>query len=146
MKQFSIKQVSEVLNISRDALRYYDELGLVSPVRNQNRYRHYTVQDMTELQFVQMLAFSGFSLAEIGRMFGLMRACDIERVPEVMEILKNKREYLAKRVMMFQSIIQYIDEAEELMQGKENVSYMTNIDMLVTKMYQGLNELKEELK
>lgn len=39
MKKYSIQQVSELLHMPKDTLRYYDKLELVSPSRGENRYR-----------------------------------------------------------------------------------------------------------
>ncbi len=39
MKKYSIQQVSELLQISKDRLGYFDKLGLVTPTRGENRYR-----------------------------------------------------------------------------------------------------------
>ena len=93
-----------------------------------------------------MFGFTGFSLSEINQMFQLMRACDINNFPMILEILKEKRGDLAKRVRVFQSMIEYIDEAEEAMLDKKDMSYIAKIDMLVTKMFKEIKELREELK
>ena len=148
MEKFSIRQVSEQLKISRDTLRYYDKQGLVCPARGENNYRYYTRQDMFDLQYVQVLSFTGFTLSEISRLFELMRACDINNFPLILGILNEKRDALAKRVMVFQSMIDYIDEAGETMNGETDMdeSAIAKIDMLVAKMFQELKELKEELK
>ena len=146
MENFSIRQVSNQLKISRDTLRYYDKQGLICPVRGENNYRYYTQQDMFDLQYVQVLSFTGFTLSEIRRLFELMRACDINNFPQILDILTEKREVLAKRVRVFQSMIDYIDEAEEVMINKTNMADMTKIEMLAVKMFQELSELKEELK
>ena len=148
MEKFSIRQVSEQLKISRDTLRYYDKQGLVCPVRGENNYRYYTRQDMFDLQYAQVLSFTGFTLSEISRLFELMRACDINNFPLILDILNEKREALAKRVRVFQSMINYIDEAGEAVPGKASMdeNAMSKIDMLVARMFQELKELKEELK
>jgi len=146
MGQFSIKQVSMQLKISKDTLRYYDKLGLVSPTRGENKYRYYTGQDIFDLQYIQVLTFTGFSLAEIKQLFQLMRACDISNLPLILQVLQNKRENLARRVMVFQSMIDYVDEAEAAMHNRADMADMTKIDTLVAKMFSELTELKEELK
>ena len=55
LKQYSIQQVSELLRIPKDTLRYYDKLGLVSPSRGENRYRYYIEQDILDLQYIRPL-------------------------------------------------------------------------------------------
>ena len=146
MEQFSIKQVSTRLKISKDALRYYDKLGLVCPTRGDNNYRYYTAQDMSDLQYIQVLTFTGFSLSEISHLFQLMRACDITNFPLMLQVLKSKREDLARRVAVFQSMINYIDEAEETMHSKASMADMAKIDALVAKMFSELTKMKGEMK
>jgi len=146
MDRFSIRQASEQLKISRDTLRYYDKMRLVSPTRGDNNYRYYTVQDIFDLQYVQVLSFTGFSLSEIGRLFELMRTCDIGNFSSILEVLTNKRADLARHVKVFQSMINYIDEAEEAMSNKTGAEDIAKINTLVAKMFRELCELKEEQK
>lgn len=144
MKQLSIRQVSEQLQISKDTLRYYDKLKLVCPKRGENNYRYYTEQDILDLQYVQVLSFTGFTLPETGQMFQYMRACDVNNFPLILEALKGKRENLMKRVTVFQSVIEYIDMADKTMQSKNNISDMSKINTLAAKIFEGLKELREE--
>jgi len=146
MERFSIKQVSHHLKISKDTLRYYDKLGLVRPMRGENNYRYYTQQNIFDLQYIQVFTFTGFSLSEISHLFQLMRACDIANFPLMLQLLKGKREDLAKRMTVFQSMIDYIDEAEEAMHSKTSMADMVKIDALVAKMFNELTKMKEEMK
>ena len=148
MGQFSIRQASIMLKIPRDTLRYYDKMGLVCPIRGDNNYRYYTQQDIFDLQYIQVLSFAGFSLSEIGRLFEYMRACDINNFPLMLQILKNKREDLAKRVLVFQSMINYIDETEAIISSETRMgeNTMAKIGISLSKMLLELKELKEELK
>ena len=146
MERFSIEQVSKQLNISKDTLRYYDKMGLVCPARGENNYRHYTTQDIFDLQYIQVLSFTGFALSEISQLFELMRACDIANFPLILDVLKAKREDLARRVLVFQSMVDYIDEAENTMHDKAGIEDMAKINVLVAKMFCELTKLKEELK
>ncbi|MGE7826887.1 MerR family transcriptional regulator [Paenibacillus sp. NPDC093718] len=45
-KLYSIQEVSQLLGISKDTLRYYDRIGIVSPSRENNRYRRYSKNDL----------------------------------------------------------------------------------------------------
>ncbi|MFL0196291.1 MerR family transcriptional regulator [Clostridium sp. WILCCON 0269] len=42
MDTYSIHQVSNLSQMSKDILRYYDKLGLICPKCSENRYRYYT--------------------------------------------------------------------------------------------------------
>lgn len=46
MKEYSIRELSELLGISREMVRYYEKCGAISPSRNnENNYRIYTAID-----------------------------------------------------------------------------------------------------
>jgi DNA-binding transcriptional MerR regulator len=138
--------VSEQLQISKDTLRYYDKLKLVCPKRGGNNYRHYTEQDILDLQYIQVLSFTGFTLPEIGQMFQHMRKCDVNDFPLILDVLKGKKEILIKQVTIFQSMIEYIDEVDKSMKNKNDISDISKINTLAAKMFEGLKELREELK
>ena len=45
MKQFyQIHELAKLFNLCPDTLRYYEEKGLLHPVRGENRYRMYGIQ------------------------------------------------------------------------------------------------------
>lgn len=48
-KTYSIKEVADMLGVSRDALRIYEEKGLFSPEREANGYRRYSTEDIFRL-------------------------------------------------------------------------------------------------
>ncbi|MCL2492107.1 MAG: MerR family DNA-binding transcriptional regulator [Coriobacteriia bacterium] len=54
----SIKEFSQFTGISQSALRYYDEIGVFAPnVRKPNGYRYYTPEQITAVNFVQVMSF-----------------------------------------------------------------------------------------
>ena len=66
-KLYSIGQVSKICDVSQRMLRYYEEIGLVTPdhVVEPSHYRYYTVQTMQHIQNIRYLIDQGFSLDEI---------------------------------------------------------------------------------
>ena len=66
MKHYLIGEVSKILPISKDTLRYYDRLGLVSPKKSAtNHYRYYTKDDLLTLSYVLILRDLEIPLEEI---------------------------------------------------------------------------------
>lgn len=65
--EYTIKQLAELSGISKRALRYYDALGLLSPVRRENGYRCYDSSHIDRLQQILLYREMGFALEEIGR-------------------------------------------------------------------------------
>jgi DNA-binding transcriptional MerR regulator len=143
MERLSIKQVSEQLQMSKDTLRYYDKLKLVCPKRGENSYRYYTGEDLLDLQYIQVLSFTGFTLSEISQLFQYMKSCDVDNLPLLLELMKKKKERLAKRLLVFQLMIEYFDETEA-MYGNKGEACIAKINSLSMKMFQKMKELREE--
>lgn len=47
-----IKDIANLAEISKESIRYYESLGLLKPVRNQNGYREYSDSDLNDLFFI----------------------------------------------------------------------------------------------
>lgn len=64
---YTIGEISKIVNISTNALRYYDEIGLLKPslIQNDNQYRYYSDIQIKEIIFIQELKQYGFTLYEI---------------------------------------------------------------------------------
>ena len=45
-REYTIGQAAELLNLSRDALRFYEKKRLVMPKKKENGYRYYTEEDI----------------------------------------------------------------------------------------------------
>lgn len=55
MKTFSIKEVSDIFNISTNKVRFYEKKGLITPKRDfENDYRYFTEDDLIKLQTILM--------------------------------------------------------------------------------------------
>ena len=65
-----IQEVAADTGLTPRAIRYYEELGLLSPAaRSDGAYRLYDAEDLERLRFIRGLRDdAGFSLAEIGRL------------------------------------------------------------------------------
>ena len=60
-----IKDLENLLSISRSNIRFYEKQGLFSPERKDNNYREYTEQDIEVLKKIIILRKMGFSVEEI---------------------------------------------------------------------------------
>ncbi len=65
-----IQEVAATLGLTSRTIRYYEEIGLLTPAaRSEGDYRLYDADDVERLRFIKDLRDdAGFSLAEIGRM------------------------------------------------------------------------------
>ncbi|MCK8059500.1 MULTISPECIES: response regulator [unclassified Fusibacter] len=64
---YSIGQISKLVNLSTDALRYYDEINLLNPsyVNKKSNYRYYSKDQIQQLLSIIELKHLGFSLDAI---------------------------------------------------------------------------------
>jgi DNA-binding transcriptional MerR regulator len=69
-RYFRIQEVASELGLTTRSIRYYEELGLLSPAaRSDGSYRLYDASDVERLRFIKGLRDdAGFSLAEIGQL------------------------------------------------------------------------------
>lgn len=67
---YTIGEISDICDIPIKTLRYYDEIGLLTPtMRNKdNNYRYYNDEQILTLYIIKKLKFFGFSLEEIKTM------------------------------------------------------------------------------
>jgi len=65
-----IQEVAATLGLTARTIRYYEEIGLLTPAaRSEGDYRLYDADDVERLRFIKDLRDeAGFSLAEISRM------------------------------------------------------------------------------
>jgi MerR family transcriptional regulator, repressor of the yfmOP operon len=65
-----IQEVASELGLTTRSIRYYEEIGLLSPAaRSEGAYRLYDASDVERLQFIKALRDdAGFSLAEISQL------------------------------------------------------------------------------
>lgn len=62
---YLIKKVSEISGVSVRTLHHYDEIGLLSPRKNENGYRYYSEDDMSLLQMILFYKYLRFTLKQI---------------------------------------------------------------------------------
>jgi DNA-binding transcriptional MerR regulator len=66
-KLFTIEQVAALTGLTKRTLRYYEEVGLLTPTdRTEGNYRRYSEDDIERLERIKKLRdLLGFSLADI---------------------------------------------------------------------------------
>ena len=63
-----IKELENLLSISRFNIRFYEKQGLLTPKRSENNYRSYSEQDVAMLKKIIVLRKMGFTVEEISAM------------------------------------------------------------------------------
>ena len=94
MRMYLIKQVSEISGVSVRTLHHYDSIGLLSPKKDENGYRHYSEEDLTYLQTILYYKYLGFSLKEIESLLQQNEENLIQHLQKQLMLMQNKKEKL----------------------------------------------------
>lgn len=92
---------------SRHTLRYYEQIGLISPQRRTNNYRDYTAQTLQDLDFIQRAQSMGFSLGEIGEILDAQRNKLID-CADGAKLIEKKMAEVKQKIANLQSIYRYL--------------------------------------
>ncbi|WP_131671375.1 MerR family transcriptional regulator [Pseudomonas parakoreensis] len=93
---------------SRHTLRYYEQIGLISPLRQTNNYRVYTERTLQDLDFIQRAQSMGFSLGEIGEILDAQRNKLID-CADGAKLIEKKMAEIKQKIANLQSIHRYLD-------------------------------------
>lgn len=69
---------SEKSGLPSKTIRYYEDIGLLRPLRTDNGYRDYSMADVHRLRFLQRSRSLGFSVDECRQLLSLYRDKDRE--------------------------------------------------------------------
>lgn len=93
MKFLDIGEVAARTGIKPSALRYYEEAGLISSVSRYGLRRQFPPEVLLQLKLIAMAKSAGFSLQEIGGMFGRNGMPDLPR-----NLLRRKAEHIDQQI------------------------------------------------
>jgi MerR family transcriptional regulator, mercuric resistance operon regulatory protein len=83
-------QAAEKLQINKETLRYYEQIGLIEPTYHKDStYRQYDELTLSRLELILRFKTFGFSLKEIKLFFSLLK--DSSRNPEIFSQFLNKK-------------------------------------------------------
>ena len=99
MKLLDIGEVCERAGLRPSALRYYEEVGLISSVGRNGLRRQFAPEVVTQLALISMGKSAGFSLKEIASMFGDDEEPDLPR-----EMLHRKVDELDRQIVELKSM------------------------------------------
>ena len=131
---FLIKKVSEISGVSVRTLHHYDEIGLLSPKKNENGYRYYSEDDMSFLQMILFYKYLGFPLKQIK---DLLKQED----PEILHHLKKQLVLIQKEK---QKLLTLIDTLEKTIESRERKITMSTKEKFKGFAYQDNEKYKQK--
>ncbi len=135
---YSIGEVSKICNISKKTLRFYDQIGLISPdkVCDDNNYRFYNRKTLLSVPIIKYYKQMGFKLEEMREFLeGNSYSVFERRFRNKIEELKEQESEIYKRVTSVKDWYSLIIEAESVIENnatdvavkyidKQNYCYM----------------------
>ncbi len=106
---YLIKTVSKISGVSVRTLHHYDEIGLLSPQKQENGYRYYSEEDMSFLQMILFYKYLGFPLKKIKELLK-------QKDSEILEHLRIQLNLMQKEK---QKLITLIDTLERTIASQE---------------------------
>ena len=131
---FLIKKVSEISGVSVRTLHHYDEIGLLSPKKNENGYRYYSEYDMSFLQMILFYKYLRFPLKQIKE---LLKQED----PEILHHLKKQLVLMQKEK---QKLLTLIDTLEKTIESRERKFTMSTKEKFKGFAYQDNEKYKQK--
>lgn len=117
-----IKEVENMLSISRSNIRFYEKQGLISPERRNNNYRDYSEEDVHELKKIIILRKMGFTVEEISKIKNGELSLD-DAVPNAKTRLETEIEQLNGAL----KIIKQVEKEHTSFDGIEVNKYWDSI-------------------
>ena len=99
-----IKQVEELVGITKKNIRFYEEQGLLNVERAENGYREYHKEDIARLQEIKLFRKMDISIEEMKALFGKKKSLQICLEQHLKE-LEHRREGLIKMQEMCERLI-----------------------------------------
>lgn len=99
-----IGEVAKRTGVSIDALRFYEEKGLIQPRRTANGYRLYSQETLQLLGYIKLAQQLGFSLAEIGKNMPLLWSDEGASNDVLGKLFAQKIALLDERVAQIQAL------------------------------------------
>ncbi|MCG7345483.1 MerR family transcriptional regulator [Sporosarcina sp. ACRSL] len=145
-KLYSIQEVSQFLGMTKDTLRYYDRIGIVSPSREDNQYRRYSKDDLIDLMNIQIMRYADFSLDEIRGKFRFhkMEGIDPDYCEEVAAFLDAKNAETRKKIAHLEKVSRLLDVAVETLRDFTNESDQ-RLTEIAREIYMDLQKKETEI-
>ncbi|WP_131076909.1 MerR family transcriptional regulator [Clostridioides difficile] len=112
---YKIGEISKIYGIGRDSLMYYEEIGILRPVRDINGYRMYNISDIWKLNLIKELRSLNFQMKKIKEYL------DDRSIESTKNILNEELDLIDKKIAEFishkENIIKRLSSIESVIQN-----------------------------
>ncbi|MHA7774569.1 Cu(I)-responsive transcriptional regulator [Roseibium sp. M-1] len=112
----NIGTASEKSGLPVKTIRYYEEIGLVRPLRSENGYREFLETDLQRLKFLQRARSLGFSIEECRELLSLYE--DRNRASaDVKALTRSKIREVDRKIAELQSLKRVLSDLVKACHG-----------------------------
>jgi DNA-binding transcriptional MerR regulator len=99
MEEYTIGQLSKLLDINRETIRYYENLRLIPlPEKKENGYKIYTKRHVELMEVILLIRDSGFTLREVKEIIAIQEEHRDASNDIFKEILLKKVEMIDQKI------------------------------------------------
>lgn len=104
MRKYSIGEVASALDVSVQAIRLYQKLGLITPVEINEKtgYRYFDDQAMMDIWRIKVMQSAGFELKEI-------KGLENKELSEITSLIKKRKHDLGKEILQKKLALKYLE-------------------------------------
>lgn len=112
----SIGEVAEIVDVATSTLRYYEDIGLISPPQRVNGRRRYSETILPILALIQLAKDSNFTLDEIKEL--------LYDFPDDMPISQRWQLIAERKIAEVEALIQQAQSTKALLEESMNCEYL----------------------
>ncbi|WP_415714176.1 Cu(I)-responsive transcriptional regulator [Roseibium sp.] len=114
----NIGTASEQSQLPVKTIRYYEDIGLVRPLRSDNGYRDFSETDLQRLKFLQRSRCLGFSIEECRELLSLYEDGD-RASADVKAITQSKIREVDRKIAELQSLKKVLTTLSDACHGDD---------------------------
>ncbi len=114
----NIGDVAQASGLPAKTIRYYEEIGLVSPARGENSYRSFSETDLHKLRFLGRSRALGFSIEDCRALLALYED-DQRASSEVRQIARRHLTEIERKVADLNALAGTLTHLVETCSGDE---------------------------
>ena len=155
-KYYKINEIAKLYNIKTDSLRYYEEVGLICPMRSKSNYRLYTLNDIYILNIIRDCLKLGYDTHQIKEYLDNRSVNNtIVFLKEEERLIQRQIQKLNTKLLSIQTRIIDLDRTQYMEFDtckievypkrycrylKEKIDQDEKIDFLLTKLSESMEE------
>ena len=129
---YKIGEISQIYDMSRDSLMYYEKLGIIKPIRDDNGYRLYSISDIWRLNLIKELKNLGFSFKMIKEYL------ENRDLNSTNKLLENGINLLDDQILKLLKQKENMRKRMESIENTASNSNLNNIELTYLKERKGL--------